>query len=267
MATDESPHTLVERLGARLSDDLRGRLLREPDPGQRLGIIDEALCPPEPQLLDTSVLQNLDWVDRKLEGAEAGVNWDDDAVAELAARFGKDLADDLIDLGTLYKQFEHYGSYPWLVCNAAVDEANVLQNEKGERLRQLLSFLSGHQEDWHGDAYPGIAKGLLLSRRGQRVSPLILRALGVTTPEEIAEGNGPLSFLQDSGDRALVAQALLANIPAILTTDRRTFWSHRDKVRELGVEIFRPSELIDLYLPYWDAMEYEFARRRAESRR
>jgi hypothetical protein len=57
----------------------------------------------------------------------------------------------------------------------------------------------------------------------------------------------------------------LANIPAILTTDRRTFWAHRDKVRELGVEIFRPSELLDLYVPYWDAMEYEFARRRADA--
>lgn len=58
MAADESSLTLVERLGSRLRDDLRGRLLSESDPGQRLGIIDEALCPPEPQLLDTSVLQN-----------------------------------------------------------------------------------------------------------------------------------------------------------------------------------------------------------------
>lgn len=74
-------------------------------------------------MLDTSVLQNLDWVDRKLEGAEQGVDWDDKAVAELEGRFGKELAADLIDLGTLYKQFEHYGSYPWLISNAAVDEA------------------------------------------------------------------------------------------------------------------------------------------------
>ncbi|MFY9512942.1 MAG: hypothetical protein WAQ05_18420 [Rubrivivax sp.] len=267
MATEESPLTIVERLGSRLSDDLRCRLLSEPDPGQRLGIIDEALCPTEPQLLDTSVLQNLDWVDRKLEDAESGVNWDEEEVAELEGRFGKDLAADLIDLGTLYKQFEHYGSYPWLICNAAVDEARVLQNEKGDRLRQLLSFLSGHQEDWHDDAFPGIAKGLLLSRRRTRVSPLILRALGVTSVKELCDEGGPLSFLRDGGDRAIVSQALLANIPAILTTDRRTFWMHRDKIRDLGAEVLRPSELLDRYLPYWHAMEYEFARRRAEVRR
>lgn len=266
MSGNESLLALVERLGSRLSGGLRGRLQIEPDPAQRLDIIDDALRPPEPQLLDTSVLQNLEWVDRKLGGAEGGVCWDDGAVAELEDRFGKDLASDLLDLGTLYTRFEHYGSYPWLICNAAVDEANVLQNEKGERLRQLLSFLSGHQDEWHGDSFSGIAKGLLLSRGRSRVSPLILRAMGVTNSEELLDSSGPLSFLPDGGDRALVAQALLANIPAILTTDRRTFWAHRDKVRELGVEILRPTELLDLYVPYWDANEYEFARRRANAR-
>ena len=143
MSSSESPLALVERLGSRLSDGLRGQLQIEPDPAQRLDVIDDALRPPEPQLLDTSVLQNLDWVDRKLDSAEGDVCWDDGAVAELEERFGKDLASDLLDLGTLYKRFEHYGSYPWLICNAAVDEANVQKNEKGERLRQLLSFLCG----------------------------------------------------------------------------------------------------------------------------
>lgn len=267
MPSDDRSRELVERLETCVPDALRARLQGERNPGERLHLIEESLCPPEPQLLDTSVLQNLDWVDRKLESADDGVNWDDAAVADLETRFGKELAGDLIDLGTLYKRFEHYGSYPWLVCNATVDEASVLQNEKGDRLRQLLSFLSGHQEDWHDDSFPGIAKGLLLAHRGTRVPPLILRALGVKDAQELFNDGGPLSFLHDRGDRAIVAQALLANIPAILTTDRRTFWVHRDKIRDLGVEVLRPSQLLDLYTPYWEAMEYEFARRRAESRR
>jgi hypothetical protein len=265
--SDAQSLALMERLETRLPEALRVRLQSERDPGERFHIIEESLCPPEPQLLDTSVLQNLEWADRKLETAEDGVHWHDAAVAELEARFGKDLAADLIDLGTLYKQFEHYGSYPWLVCNAAVAEASVLQNEKGERLRQLLSFLSGHQEEWHADSFPGIAKGLLLVRRKTRVSPLILRALGVKNAEGLWDDVGPLSFLHDRGDRSILAQAVLANIPAILTTDRRTFWIHRDKIRDLGVEILRPTELLHLYIPYWDAMEYEFARTRADSRR
>jgi hypothetical protein len=265
LVIDESARVRFERLGLQVSGDLRSRLFSESDPGHRIDIIDEALLPPEPQLLDTSVLQNLDWVDRRLKGVEGGIHWDDRAVAQLESRFGKELAADLLDLGTLYKQFEHYGSYPWLICNAALDEANVLQNEKGERLRQLLSFLSGHQEEWDSDSFPGIAKGLLLSRRGARVSPLILRALGVGTSEELKARDGPIAFLQDRGDRNVVAQALLANIPVILTTDRRTFWIHRDRLRDLGVEILRPPELLDRYVPYWKAMEYEFARRHADS--
>lgn len=254
---------LMERLEPLLPDALRIRIQAESDPGERLHVIDEVLCPPEPQLLDTSVLQNLDWVDHRLEATEGDANWDDESVAQLEARFGKELAADLIDLGTLYKQFEHYGSYPWLVCNAAIDEASVLQNEKGDRLRQLLSFLSSHQEDWGNDSFPGIARGLLLTRRRTRVSPLILRALGVKAAEDLCGAGGPLSFLRDRGDRAVVSQAVLANIPAILTTDRRTFWAHRDAIRELGVEILRPSELLNLYVPYWNAVEYELARRRS----
>ncbi|WP_407147862.1 hypothetical protein [Bradyrhizobium sp. ORS 86] len=41
--------------------------------------------------------------------------------------------------------------------------------------------------------------------------------------EQIVADGGPLGFLSDSGDRQVAAYALLANIPAILTTDRKTF--------------------------------------------
>lgn len=228
-------------------------------------IIREVLCPPEPQLLDTSVLQNLDWINRLIESEGGEVYWDDHAVARLEERYGKALADDLIDLGTLYKRFEHYGEYPWLICNEAVDEAGILQNEKGERVRQLISFLSGHQDDCAHDSYTGVSLGLLLARGASRPSPLILRALGVARREEVYAVGGPLSFLPDLGDRMLVAHALLANVPAILTTDRRTFWRYRRELRDLGVEVMRPKELLELYAPYWAALEYEFAQRRTES--
>ena len=71
--------------------------------------------------------------------------------------------------------------------------------------------------------------------------------------------------MPDLGDRMLVAHALLANVPAILTTDRRTFWRYRRELRDLGVEVMRPKELLELYAPYWAALEYEFAQRRTES--
>lgn len=239
---------------------LEERLRNETDPARRVDLIEDALCPPEPHLLDTCVLQNLDWVDRKIQ-AGAGA-WSEDRERELQQQFGVALANDLLDLGTLYKRFEYGGGYPWLVCRAAVDEAAVLQNAKGEGVRQLIQFLIGHQEDWVGDAYPGIAQGLLLADRRARVSPLILRGLGVSSPDEVVDPGGPLSFLPDRGDRLVASHALLANIPVIVTTDRRTFWAHRARLLALGVQVLRPSELLELYIPYWDALSVEFERRR-----
>ncbi len=242
---------------------IEAQLANEASPSRRLDIIKVALCPPEPQLLDTCVLQNLDWVDRTIEAR--GDQWSEEHERELKQRFGIELADDLFDLGTLYKRFEYEGGYPWLVCNAAVEEAHMLKGSKGESVGQLIQFLIGHQEDWVSDAYPGIAKGLLLAARRARISPLILRGLGVTSPEEVADVRGPLSFLPDRGDRLVASHALLANIPVILTTDRRTFWAHRQRLLAFGVQVMRPKELLDLYVPYWDALSAEFSRRRASS--
>lgn len=97
---------------------LRVRLEQEVDAARRIEIIEQELCPPEPQLLDTCVLQNLDWVDRRIE-SDGSIIWDDEAVAALAERCGAELANDLIDLGILYKEFDNRSGYPWLVSQVA----------------------------------------------------------------------------------------------------------------------------------------------------
>jgi hypothetical protein len=233
----------------------------EPNPGRRIALIDAALRPPEPQLLDTCAIQGLDWVDRVADQEGGSVHWDDERRGALADRYGAEHADELIDLGTLYRTFEVRGAYPWLVCTTAVQEARLLRGEKGERVRDMLHFLAGHQEDWTVNAYPGIAVGLLLPVGPTRVSPLVLRGLGVRSSEEVLAPAGPLCFLPDRGDRLVAAQALLANIPAVLTLDRRTFWTHREALAEFGLQVLRPRELLALYEPYWQGLDAEFARR------
>ena len=243
---------------------LEERLEKELDPAHRLDLIDATLRPPEPHLLDTCVVQNIDWVDRQLESA-GSITWDDAAVVDLGRKYGADLANDLIDLGILYKEFESLGGYPWLVCNAADKEAARLRGRKGQRLGELIRFFRGHQEDWSCDAYPGITQGLLFNSWSTRVSPLLLRGLGVSSIEEVYAAGGPLSFLPDRGDRVVVAQALIANVPVVLTTDRQTFWKYRGSLNHMGLRVMRPSELLQLYLPYWEAIDAEFARRRRET--
>lgn len=118
------------------------------------------------------------------------------------------------------------------------------------RVRQIIDFFTGHQTDWSDCSYPTVAKGALLEGRG-RVSPLILRALGVETSEAVVHPHGPLGFLSDHGDRLVAAHAILANIPVILTTDRKTFWSQREQMAQFGVAVVRPAELLKLYRAYW----------------
>lgn len=232
------------------------------NPSERLTFIDKALRPPEPQLLDTCILQNLDWVDRQLE-KKGSIAWDDAALLELVREYGVDLANDLVDLGILYKQFEERGGYPWLVCKVNSQEVSRLGGVRGSRLVEIAGFFGGHQDDLSNDTYPGVPVGMLTATGTAHVSPLILKGLGVSSVEDVFANDGPLSFLPDHGDRLVAGYAALANIPSVLTTDRRTFWKHRDRLRDLGVEVMRPSELCGLYEPYWEALSDEFARRRA----
>lgn len=230
-----------------------------------MALIDSALRPPEPQLLDTCVLQNLGWVDRQLE-EKPDVVWDDAALLELSAKYGVDMANDLVDLGILYKQFEWFGGYPWLVCEVNSIEAAFVGGDRGLRLKDTIRFFGGHQEELCNATFPGVPLGLLSEGTSARISPLMLKGLGVKSVEQVFSSDGPLSFLRDDGDRRVAGYALLANIPAILTTDRKTFWKHRNVLRTFGVEVMRPSQLLALYEPYWAAISDEFERRRSESR-
>jgi hypothetical protein len=244
--------------------DLRERLQRESVASRRSDLIDLELCPPEPQLLDTCIAQNLDWVDRQIEAHNGRVDWGDAEKDALDRRFGTTLADDLLDLGTLYTEFEYRVGYPWVVCSAAIDEAGAIAGTKGAGVRQMLNFIIGHQEEFAPGAFPGVHTYRPLERRSHRVSPLILRAIGVQTPEEVSAKDGPLRFLPDRGDRLTTTAAILSNIPIILTNDRRTFWCHRHQIQSFGVTVMRPSELLNLYLPYWEFLDDEFRRRREE---
>jgi len=239
-----------------------GEACSQHDAASRLGLIEQELRPPEPQLLDTCVLQNLDWVNRTLEAAGGRVIWDDVQFRELAERYGPEHARDLVDLGTLSTEFESRSGFPWLVSETTQHE--ISRADQVRRLGSLLEFFRDHQNDWSDDAYPGLAKGLLFPRWPARVSPLVLRALGVTSVDQVEAATGPLSVLPDEGDRSIAARALLANIPVVLTTDRSTFWRYRIELKAFGLAVMRPTDLLRLYEPYWDALDEEFTRRRSK---
>lgn len=198
----------------------------------------------EPILLDTCVLQDLAWVERKIAGG-AGI-WTDERIAELRARYGRAMAEELFVLGEMWDELQNGAGYFWLVATSSRDEVERVAGAKAEDIRDIFDYFAGHQECIQWAFGWSIAPGALEGNAG-RPSPLILRGLDVQTVEEISADDGPLAFLPDLGDRLLVRDALLANVPTILTLDRRSFWRHRARLCKLGVEVVLPTELSARY--------------------
>ena len=215
--------------------------------------------PPEPMLLDTCVIQNLEWV---WELVENNVSWTDERFAVVEAEFGAPLAVELLALDQLVDHLRWSG-FPWLVSASAQRELDRVVASKGDSLRAGWRRLAEAQEEWGTDCYGSVAPAVLSPGSTARPSPLILRGLGVSSLEEIVAADGPLAEFRDSGDRELVRDALLGGVPAILTTDLRSFWAKREVVLEYGLEVWRPSDALRAYIPRWNAQEEEFARRRA----
>jgi hypothetical protein len=61
--------------------------------------------------------------------------------------------------------------------------------------------------------------------------------------EPLAPADDSFGPFVDAGDRALIRDAIRSKVPAILTTDIRSFWVHRAWLYGAGVEVWRPCDL------------------------
>lgn len=60
-------------------------------------------------------------------------------------------------------------------------------------------------------------------------------------------------FRRDPLDRLLMVQYRMGNCDAFLTTDENTIWRRREKLKELGITVLRPSDFWELLKP-WAAL-------------
>jgi hypothetical protein len=213
-------------------------------------------------LLDTCVIQNLEWI---WDLDESGVERTETLFLEMETRFGTTLAEELVALDYLVDRLQWRGGFPWLVSGATERELARIMPSKGDRLRDGWRRFADTQEEWGTESYGPVAPGVLRSDVAVRPNPLILRGLGVTTIDGIIADDGPLRAFRDTRDRELIRDALLGGVPAILTTDLKSLWSKRGELEDFGLEIWRPSDTYQAYIPVWKVEDAEFARRRAAS--
>jgi len=57
-------------------------------------------------------------------------------------------------------------------------------------------------------------------------------------------------FRRDPLDRLLMVQYRMSNCDAFLTTDENTIWRHRERLKELGITVLRPSDFWELLKPW-----------------
>jgi hypothetical protein len=205
-------------------------------PSQRRG----RRTPPLPMLLDTCLLQHLEFVMDLLGDA---LCWPAGSTSWLLRRYGEQLGGDLIALGEIIAFLLPRQPPPWIVSETSLLELQRLGGAKGSRLR---AWWYEWAEFWEGcaEVYPEILTEAL-------APPVTSIAPGQLALFEIPsrscrdlEAGTPLGSLPDAGDRALVRDAIRCGIPAVLTTDLRSLWSHRQSLYAVGVEVWRPRDML-----------------------
>jgi len=214
-------------------------------PSQRSGLS----YPPAPMLLDTCLIQHLEFVMDLL--GETFV-WPPNAERWIRRRYGTALGEDLIALGEIVAFLYPRQGPPWAVSETSWDELSKIGGAKGSRLRAWWSDWAGYWEA-SADQFPGIDADALWASEPV-ADPDQLQLFDTPSVRRrdtaIERGFGPFA---DEGDRALICDAVRANIPAILTTDVRSFWAHRAWLYQAGIEVWRPRDL-------WAAIDPEAAR-------
>jgi hypothetical protein len=97
-------------------------------PSQRSGLAQ----PPEPMLLDTCLLQHLEFV---MDILDETFVWPPEAERWIRRRFGPELGTDLVALGDLVTYLFPRQGPPWAVSVSSWEEIVQIEGLKGSRLR------------------------------------------------------------------------------------------------------------------------------------
>lgn len=201
---------------------------------------DQRRYPPQPILLDTCAVQGLREATAFFHDNGA---WDDAGPEELLAYYGRRKGSELIALGNVVQRLRYNGA-PWLVSRTSLLE---FQAARPDIARGLLSWWIEWADYMEASStnYPEIDLDLLFDYSAVVHPDQMQLPFVVAVASPLVEPAFPP--FKDTGDCALMRDALRARVPAILTLDLRSFWRHRRTLWGLGLEVWRP-------LDYWEAI-------------
>lgn len=194
--------------------------------------------PPVPMLLDTCTLRHLHQVMSFTEGEWTLGEGD---VASLARDNGPRLGQELVALADLLALYR--AEPPWLVSRTSLVELGSIPHA-ADRVELVAWWQMWTEYFWGGwgEAFPELDETELVPQPPD-VHPDQLSFLATDEPERSLVDAPSFGPFRHAGDRALIRDAYRGNVPAILTTDLRSFWRHRRWLYWAGVEIWRPSDL------------------------
>jgi hypothetical protein len=193
-------------------------------------------------LLDTCVVQQLDWARTRAPALNDDVGW-----RQVRRKYGPDMTQELKALVGLRGPVKQASDRPstWVVGRSSWQE---LCRAPSHRRTPLL-------EEWRfwRERATRFSEGLDIDPELEPWSPLC------SSPEENkwpgpgqdrfpgleidAPSRCELGPFSDEGDVELIREALSLGVPGILTTDLKSFWRHRHWLYGHGVEVWRPSHL------------------------
>jgi hypothetical protein len=195
---------------------------------------------PDVLLLDTCVVQQLEWVRTRAPSLNDDAGW-----RSVRRLYGSVMAQELKALVGLRGPVERVREQPraWVVGRSSWEELGRAPSHRRIQLLEEWRFWRERATCFSDDSdiepwplFSSLPEENGWPGPGQDHIPGFESESGVVG----ARVFGPF---RDSGDVQLIHEALTLGVPGILTTDLKSFWRHRRWLYERGVEVWRPSHL------------------------
>ncbi len=195
---------------------------------------------PIPLLLDSCVIQHFLWARHRAPALGDSDGWE-----RVRLQFGRAMGKELEAVHGLLVGVEESLGYdegpPFVVSRTSWEELSRAPRDRRDALldewRRWRARACEYADAFNDERVPHPMFSTMPEVLGW---PMPSQLTLFDEPREQFVSRGPF---HDPGDVSLIREAQSLSVPAILTTDLRSFWRYRRWLYSYGVEIWRPSDV------------------------